>query len=82
MPPDQEAYKLAIKAIEEMAQARFRESFVDLTVHRQELILKSLHDGNPDPQKFGVEATPGASLLGNADGRLRDGLLFASLRLG
>jgi Gluconate 2-dehydrogenase subunit 3 len=50
MPPDQEAYKLAIKAIEEMAQARFQESFVDLTVHRQELILKSLHDGKPDPE--------------------------------
>jgi hypothetical protein len=49
MPPDQEAYKLAIKALEEMAQARFGESFVDLTVHRQELILKSLHDGKPDP---------------------------------
>jgi hypothetical protein len=49
MPPDQEAYKLAIKAIEEMAQTRFQESFPDLTVHRQELILKSLHDGKPDP---------------------------------
>lgn len=50
MPPDQDAYRLAIKAIEEMAQTRFRQSFVDLTVHRQELILKSLHDGKPDPQ--------------------------------
>ena len=49
MPPDQEAYKLAIGAIEEMARALFRESFADLTVHRQELILKSLHDGKPDP---------------------------------
>lgn len=49
MPPDQEAYKLGIKAIEEMAQERFRESFTGLTVHRQELILKSLHDGQPDP---------------------------------
>jgi Gluconate 2-dehydrogenase subunit 3 len=50
MPPDQEAYRLAIKAIEEMAQTRFQQSFIDLTVHRQELILKSLHDGKPDPQ--------------------------------
>lgn len=49
MPPDQEAYKLAVTAIEEMAWARFRQSFTDLTVHRQELILKSLHDGKPDP---------------------------------
>ena len=52
MPPDQEAYRLATKAIEEMAQARFQQSFVDLTVHRQELILKSLHDGKPDPENI------------------------------
>ena len=50
MPSDQEAYQLAAKAIEEMAQNRFNSSFVDLTVHRQELILKSLHDGKPDPE--------------------------------
>ncbi|MBT9330851.1 gluconate 2-dehydrogenase subunit 3 family protein [Paracidobacterium acidisoli] len=49
MPPDQEAYRLAIRAIDEMAQSRFKESFTDLTVHRQELILKSLHDGKPEP---------------------------------
>lgn len=49
MPPDQEAYTSAIKAIDEMAQSRFHQSFVELTVHRQELILKSLHDGKPDP---------------------------------
>jgi hypothetical protein len=49
MPSDQEAYRLGIKAIEEMAQARFQQSFVELSVHRQELILKSLHDGEPEP---------------------------------
>jgi len=49
MPPDQEAYRLALQAINEMALARFQVPFVDLTVHRQELILKSLHDGKPDP---------------------------------
>jgi hypothetical protein len=49
MPPDGEAYKLGIEAIEEMARSRFNESFAQLTVHRQELILKSLHDGKPDP---------------------------------
>jgi hypothetical protein len=32
-----------------MARERFQASFADLTVHRQELILKSLHDGKPDP---------------------------------
>lgn len=50
MPPDREAYRLGIKAIDEMAQSRFTQSFARLTVHRQELILKSLHDGKPDPQ--------------------------------
>jgi hypothetical protein len=49
MPPDQEAYRLAAKAIEGMARDRFGQSFPALTVHRQELILKSLHDGKPDP---------------------------------
>src|ERR1700761_592544 len=50
MPPDQEAYRLAIKAIGEMAVERFQQPFADLTVHRQELILKSIHDGKPEPQ--------------------------------
>jgi len=50
MPPDREAYSLAIQAIEEMAQMRFAKSFVNLTVDRQEMILKSLHDGKPDPE--------------------------------
>ena len=50
MPPDQQAYRLGAKAIEEMAVERFQQSFAELTVHRQELILKSLHDGKPDPK--------------------------------
>jgi hypothetical protein len=50
MPPDQDAYQLAIKAIEGMALARFQQPFAELTVHRQELILKSIHDGKPDPE--------------------------------
>jgi hypothetical protein len=58
MPADQEAYRLAIKAIEEMALARFRQPFVGLTVHRQELILKSLHDGKPDPENAVWQTMP------------------------
>lgn len=49
MPPDREAYRLALKAFDEMAQQRFHAPFIDLSVHRQELILKSVHDGKPDP---------------------------------
>jgi hypothetical protein len=58
MPPDQEAYQLAAKAIEEMARERFHESFVGLTVHRQELILKSLHDEKPDPENEAWKKMP------------------------
>lgn len=49
MPPDQEAYRLGLKAVEEMAQQRFSSPFIELPVDRRELILKSLHDGHPDP---------------------------------
>lgn len=58
MPPDQEAYRLAIQAIAEMAQERFQRPFVDLTVHRQELLLKSLHDGKPDPENAVWQTMP------------------------
>lgn len=50
MPSDQEAFRLGIKAIDDMAQTRFQQAFTTLTVHRQELILKSIHDGKPDPE--------------------------------
>jgi hypothetical protein len=50
MPPDREAYRLGLKAIAEMAQERFGVPFVSLPVYRQELLLKSLHDGKPEPK--------------------------------
>ena len=49
MPPDREAYGLGLQAIEEMAHERFGQPFSAVSVHQQELILKSLHDGEPDP---------------------------------
>ena len=49
MPPDQEAYRSGLTAINDMAVERFGAPFVILAVHRQELILKSLHDGKPEP---------------------------------
>jgi hypothetical protein len=58
MPPDQEAYRLGLAAIAEMAQQRFGQSFVELSVHRQEILLKSLHDGNPDPPHAVWERMP------------------------
>lgn len=58
MPSDQEAYRLATRAIEEMAKERFQQSFAALTVHQQELILKSLHDGKPDPSHVAWQKMP------------------------
>lgn len=58
MPPDPEAYRLGLGAIDEMAHSRFKAPFVELAVHRQELLLKSLHDGNPDPQHPAWERMP------------------------
>lgn len=49
MPPDQDAYRMGLKAIDEMARERFQAAFTALDVHAQDLILKSLHDDKPDP---------------------------------
>jgi len=58
MPPDRDAYRLGLSAIDAMAQQRFQTAFVHLTIHRQELILKSLHDGKPDPEHPGWKQMP------------------------
>lgn len=49
MPPDRDAYHLGLKAIHDMAEVRFHQPFAELAIYRQELLLKSLHDGKPDP---------------------------------
>lgn len=49
MPPDREAYQLGLEAIDEMARRRFHQQFAELEAYRQDTILKSLHDGKPDP---------------------------------
>ncbi len=49
MPSDQEAYRLGLRAVAAMAQQEFRASFEKSTVHQQELLLKSIHDGKPQP---------------------------------
>ncbi|MFZ0743517.1 MAG: gluconate 2-dehydrogenase subunit 3 family protein [Terracidiphilus sp.] len=58
MPPDREAYRLGIRAVDEMAQKRFGVRFVRLTVERQELLLESLHDGKPEPEHEVWEQVP------------------------
>jgi hypothetical protein len=50
MLPEREDYHLGLKAIAEMAQQKFDLPFTELAIHQQELILKSLHNGQPDPE--------------------------------
>lgn len=47
MPPDEEAYRLGLEAIEQTAQAIHGERFVDLDPLKQDFVLKSIHDGKP-----------------------------------
>ena len=47
MPPDQEAYRIAARAFEEMAQTLHGRAFHELTVREQEEILKSIHEAKP-----------------------------------
>lgn len=47
MPSDQEAHRLGLQGITEVAQHLFRRRFLDLSPLDQESVLKTLHDGNP-----------------------------------
>ena len=49
MLSDRDAYCEGLRAIDEMARQRFKTQFSELSVRSQELILKSLHDTEPDP---------------------------------
>jgi hypothetical protein len=47
MPSDQEAHRLGLKAIEAIAQHMYGEAFIALSALQQELVLKTVHDGDP-----------------------------------
>ncbi len=47
MPPDGEAHRLGLQAINDIARALHDKDFIDLTPPPQEDILRTLHDGNP-----------------------------------
>jgi hypothetical protein len=47
MPPDGEAYRRGLQAIEKIAQQSFGRDFKMLTWLEQERLLKSIHDGQP-----------------------------------
>jgi hypothetical protein len=47
MPPDGDAYRLGLQAIEQMARTAHGRDFLDLSWHEQDLLLKSIHDAEP-----------------------------------
>ncbi len=47
MPSDQQAYRWAAEAMEAMAKEAYSIAFAELSVTSQELLLQSLHDGEP-----------------------------------
>ena len=47
MPPDQEAHRLGLQAIEAIAQHLHHQAFVALGPMQQDEILKTIHDGKP-----------------------------------
>jgi hypothetical protein len=47
MPPDNEAYRLGMQAIEAIAQHIFRAPFVDLEPVKQDQVLLTIHQGQP-----------------------------------
>ena len=47
MPPDPQAYRLAIRGIEAIAQRMGATTFTELSLRQQDEALKSLHDGKP-----------------------------------
>jgi len=47
MPPDHEAHRLGLKAIEAIAQHMYHKPFVQLGQHEQDSVLQSIHDVNP-----------------------------------
>ena len=47
MPPDREAHRLGLQAVDRIAHAMCKARFVELTIGDQERVLKTIHDGKP-----------------------------------
>ena len=47
MPPDHEAHRMGLKAIEAIAQHMYQKPFVQLGKREQDSVLQSIHDTNP-----------------------------------
>ena len=82
MPPDQEAHRLGLQGIAEVAQHMFGKPFLDLSALDQESVLETLHDGNPPAGTRHLEANGCGTLLAPPGAGRRGSLLRAPLRLG
>jgi gluconate 2-dehydrogenase subunit 3-like protein len=51
MPPDDQAYRLGLEAVEEIAHYLHRKPFRELGQRQQDEVLKTIHDGNPPVPK-------------------------------
>ena len=47
MPPDQEAYRIAVRAFDKMARSLHRRPFHELPIYEQEKLIRSVHDAKP-----------------------------------
>jgi hypothetical protein len=47
MPPDREAFRLGLRAIEQIARHEYSAGFLEIGPREQDAILRSLHDGKP-----------------------------------
>lgn len=47
MPPDHEAHRLGLQAIEQIARHLYHKLFTELNQHEQDSVLQTLHDVNP-----------------------------------
>jgi hypothetical protein len=54
MPPDGEAYRLGLRAIEQMARESHARGWLELSWREQEELLKSIHDAKPLPGAQGI----------------------------
>ncbi len=49
MPPDGDAYRLGLQAIEQISRANHQRGFAELSWREQDELLKSIHDAEPMP---------------------------------
>jgi gluconate 2-dehydrogenase gamma chain len=67
MPPDGEAHRLGLQAIQQVARELFGRDFLELTWLRQEEILLLIRDDQPKGAKRDLGMFAASPLLGFAD---------------